>query len=225
MLEVGEHNYERQKTQVAEDAGMMPGDVLEVERGLYKHVAIYLGRRSDLASRPDLPAEFSEPVVDRAGPANEDPGMVAHFTANAGARLALLRHVRGDCRIKNATRERGNGKQHTAKGEDIVGRTLRAVREVSRDYNVVLSNCEHWARHVRDNTPGSRQVEQYATGALGATGAAIGGAVGGPLSASAGALLGTLAVQCGSTLHSFVWPRLALRNSGQQEEEMPSNRL
>ncbi|XP_053151300.1 phospholipase A and acyltransferase 3-like isoform X2 [Hemicordylus capensis] len=121
-----------------------PGDLIEIFRGLYKHWAIYIG------------GGFVVHVTSADGIA----GVCSSCSPSVPAQKAvvkkeLLKDVVGPNRawVNNVNDTKSNP---------------RAVEEILRDaknylgreisYNLIMSNCEHFAKYLRYGIPESEQV-------------------------------------------------------------------
>ncbi|MCR4713049.1 MAG: lecithin retinol acyltransferase family protein [Treponemataceae bacterium] len=116
----------------------LPGDVLSVDRGLYKHYGVYVGNNT-----------------------------VVHFSGGSehelSVRNACIRKTTLDdfCKDGEVQIEANNAKSYSRK--ETVMRALNAVGSEKGKYSLFWNNCEHFANWCRYGKKHSAQVEQFAT--------------------------------------------------------------
>ncbi|KAG7462621.1 hypothetical protein MATL_G00186690 [Megalops atlanticus] len=147
-----------------------PGDLIEIDRGIYKHWALYMGDGYVIHIVP--PSEI-------AGAGVCSLMSVAHNRATV--QLDLLETVAGkdSHRVKNLLDSEYVPRdidEILMEAKSMVGRVLR--------YDIVSCNCEHFVTNLRYGKPESRQVRNALYG-LGAGAAAAGGMLLGVLAAAA----------------------------------------
>lgn len=121
-----------------------PGDVLSVNRGLYKHYGVYVGN-----------------------------GTVVHFSGGSGHELCACRARIRKTTLENFSRN-GEIQIETKcaesySPEETVMRALNAVGSEKGKYALPWNNCEHFANWCRYGKKRSAQVEQFAANFVGIT--------------------------------------------------------
>ena len=119
-----------------------PGDVLSVNRGLYKHYGVYVGNNT-----------------------------VVHFSGGSGhelsARNACIRKTTLDDFSKGGKVQIETKCEESFSRKETVMRALSAVGGEKGKYSLVWNNCEHFAFWCRYGKKQSVQVEQFAAGLAG----------------------------------------------------------
>jgi hypothetical protein len=118
------------------------GDVIFVNRGLYKHYGVYNHDRS-----------------------------VFHFSPDAGkeinARDAYIRETSLEEFLKDGEAEVERSVRAAFPPQEIVRRALSMVGKGRGEYNLIFNNCEHFARWCASGETESKQVQTGATVAVG----------------------------------------------------------
>ncbi|MCR5622933.1 MAG: lecithin retinol acyltransferase family protein [Treponema sp.] len=114
----------------------MPGDVLSVNRGLYRHYGVYVGN-----------------------------GTVVHFSGGEGhelsARMACIRKTTVESFRKNGEIQIETRCCKSYSRKETVMRALGAVGTEKGKYSLQWNNCEHFANWCRYGEKRSLQVEQF----------------------------------------------------------------
>lgn len=140
------------------ERGPRAGDVIYVDRGLYKHYGVYVGR-----------------------------GQVVHFAAKDGSEISSDNAIIHKCTLaaflKGGKLLVDTLIKHKYSFRETALRALSCVGERGhRDngYNLVFNNCEHFASWCASGEERSRQVESAVQGvvAAAATAVVIGAGVG-----------------------------------------------
>ncbi len=121
-----------------------PGDILSVNRGLYKHYGVYVGNNT-----------------------------VVHFSGGKGHELSACRARIRKTSLENFSRN-GEVQVETRCTEsyspkETVMRALDAVGSEKGKYALPWNNCEHFANWCRYGKKRSAQVEQFAANVIGIT--------------------------------------------------------
>lgn len=121
-----------------------PGDILSVNRGLYKHYGVYVGNNT-----------------------------VVHFSGGKGHELSACRARIRKTSLGNFSRN-GEVQVETRCTEsyspkETVMRALDAVGSEKGKYALPWNNCEHFANWCRYGKKRSAQVEQFAANVVGIT--------------------------------------------------------
>ncbi len=121
-----------------------PGDILSVNRGLYKHYGVYVGNNT-----------------------------VVHFSGGKGHELSACRASIRKTSLENFSRN-GEVQVETRCTEsyspkETVMRALDAVGSEKGKYALPWNNCEHFANWCRYGKKRSAQVEQFAANVIGIT--------------------------------------------------------
>ena len=119
-----------------------PGDILSVNRGLYKHYGVYVGDNT-----------------------------VVHFSGGKGHELSACRARIRKTSLENFSRN-GEVQIETRctesySPEETVMRALNAVGSEKGKYALPWNNCEHFANWCRYGKKSSAQVEQFAINLVG----------------------------------------------------------
>lgn len=127
----------------------LPGDVLSVNRGLYKHYGVYVGNNT-----------------------------VVHFSGGYGHELSAHRACIRKTTLENFSKD-GEVQIETKCAEsysrkDTVMRALNAVGSEKGKYALPWNNCEHFANWCRYGKKRSAQVEQFAINLAGLSAIALG---------------------------------------------------
>lgn len=128
----------------------MPGDVLSVNRGIYKHYGVYVGNDT-----------------------------VVHFSGGAGfelsAKRACIRKTSLENFRKNDEIQIETRCCESYSRKETVMRALGAVGTEKGKYALPWSNCEHFANWCRYGEKRSSQVEQFVSkvGGLGLLAAGV----------------------------------------------------
>lgn len=113
-----------------------PGDVLSVNRGLYKHYGVYVGNNT-----------------------------VVHFSGGSGnelsSRRACIRKTTLDDFSKNGEVQVETKCVESFNRKETVMRALNAVGSEKGKYALPWNNCEHFANWCRYGQKRSTQVEQF----------------------------------------------------------------
>ncbi|GFO48582.1 hras-like suppressor 3 [Plakobranchus ocellatus] len=130
-----------------------PGDLIEFPRGLYSHWAVYVG---------------NEKVVHLTGVDNGGSSSSKYVFSICGVKFdkAAVRidnfwDVVADCRAEK--NNKGDEKHKPLSRSEIIDRAKSRLGEVG--YNVIFSNCEHFARWCRYGISKSEQVDDLIVGA------------------------------------------------------------
>lgn len=119
-----------------------PGDILSVNRGLYKHYGVYVGN-------------------------NE----VVHFSGGAGNELsaerACIRKTSLEKFQNGGEIQVEENRRRAFSREQIAARALAAVGSEKGKYDLAWNNCEHFANWCRYGKKRSLQVERAAVGFVG----------------------------------------------------------
>jgi hypothetical protein len=111
----------------------LPGEIVYVNRGVYKHYGVYAG-----------------------------DGRVVHFAPLAGAEInaenAVVHETTLEAFLKGGVLAVDSASRAKFSREEIVRRARRSAG--SKDYCLVVHNCEHFARWCVTGVYKSRQVEQ-----------------------------------------------------------------
>jgi hypothetical protein len=111
----------------------LPGDIVYVNRGVYKHYGVYAG-----------------------------DGMVVHFAPLAGAEInaenAVIHETTLEGFLKGGVLVVDRASRAKFSRQEIVRRARGCIG--SKDYCLVVHNCEHFARWCVTGVYKSRQVEQ-----------------------------------------------------------------
>lgn len=114
----------------------MPGDVLSVNRGLYRHYGVYVGN-----------------------------GTVVHFSGGEGhelsARRACIRKATLESFRKNGEIQIETRCCKSYSRKETVMRALGAVGTEKGKYSLPWNNCEHFANWCRYGKKRSLQVERF----------------------------------------------------------------
>ncbi len=120
----------------------IPGDVLSVNRGLYKHYGVYIG---------------NDEVVHFSGGAENELS-----AERACIRKTSLEEFRGDGEIEIEANNCG-----AFSHEETAARARAAVGSEKGKYDLAWNNCEHFANWCRYGKKRSLQVERAAVGFAG----------------------------------------------------------
>ncbi|XP_041368251.1 phospholipase A and acyltransferase 2-like [Gigantopelta aegis] len=147
-MEIAKHNTN-------ELMRLEPGDLVEFKRRVYSHWAVYKG---------------DEEVIHLAGEEGDGLDVNVQHSFTIGGKMFNKAFVRVDnfwdvvagCKAyKNNSKDR---KLRALSGDEIVARALSKTGEIG--YNIMFSNCEHFASWCRYNIQKSEQVESFFTGVL-----------------------------------------------------------
>ena len=121
-----------------------PGDILSVNRGLYKHYGVYVGNNT-----------------------------VVHFSGGKGHELSACRARIRKTSLENFSRNgevqvETRGTEYYSPRETVM-RALDAVGSEKGKYALPWNNCEHFANWCRYGKKRSAQVEQFAANVIGIT--------------------------------------------------------
>ena len=126
-----------------------PGDVLSVNRGLYRHYGVYVGNNT-----------------------------VVHFSGGSGhelsARKACIRKTALDDFSKGGEVQIETKCAESFSRKETVMRALNAVGSEKGKYALPWNNCEHFANWCRYGKKRSVQVEQFATQLAGISAVVLG---------------------------------------------------
>ena len=126
-----------------------PGDVLSVNRVLYKHYGVYVGNNT-----------------------------VVHFSGGIGhelsARRACIRKTTLDDFSKNGEVQIETKCAESYSRRETVMRALNAVGSEKGKYSLPWNNCEHFANWCRYGKKRSVQVERFATNIAGISAVVLG---------------------------------------------------
>ena len=129
-----------------------PGDVLSVNRGLYKHYGVYVGNNT-----------------------------VVHFSGGSGhelsARKACIRKTTLDDFSKDGEVQIETICAKSFSRKETVMRALNAVGSEKGKYALPWNNCEHFASWCRYGKKRSVQVEHFAASLAGVSVVALGAAI------------------------------------------------
>ncbi|NXA82103.1 HRSL1 enzyme, partial [Thryothorus ludovicianus] len=139
-----------------------PGDLIEIDRPLYQHWALYVGDGYVINVTP----------VDEGAP-SLSVSTTSIFTRKAKVKKQPLKEVVGN------NKWRVNNKYDRSRTPRPVEEIIRSAehwidREVS--YDVLGSNCEHFVTMLRYGEPLSEQVSDTRKAVIGTT-AAVGGVI------------------------------------------------
>ncbi|GFN81779.1 hras-like suppressor 3 [Plakobranchus ocellatus] len=144
-----------------------PGDLVKFPRGPYSHWAVYLG---------------NEEVVHLAGVDND--GINAKIRPEHLFTISGVKFNKAAVCIDNfwdvvedsraEKNNKGDRKHKPLPRREILARATSKLGEVA--YNVIFSNCEHFARWCRNDIFKSEQVDDVMTGAAVVGGAVLAGA-------------------------------------------------
>jgi hypothetical protein len=130
-----ENRYEAQRSNAMRDKGPLPGDIIYVHRGVYKHYGVYAGE-----------------------------SRVVHFAPLAGAEInaenAVVHETTLEAFLKGGVLAVDHASRAKFPREEIVRRARGCAG--SKDYSLIVHNCEHFARWCVTGVYKSRQVEQAA---------------------------------------------------------------
>ncbi|KAG7510792.1 hypothetical protein JOB18_031791 [Solea senegalensis] len=130
------------------DRKVKPGDLIEIDRGIYQHWAVYVGGHEVVHL---VTADNGSEVLELLSILN---------TSTAEVRRDKLQEVVGCNKfiIKNLLDD-----QYKPREPDVIVRD--ACRMVGRylRYNLVTHNCEHFVTNLRYGKPESRQVKNTVT--------------------------------------------------------------
>lgn len=126
-----------------------PGDVLSVNRGLYKHYGVYVGNNT-----------------------------VVHFSGGTGHELSALRARIRKTSLDDFSKDREVQIEtkcaESFSRKETVMRALNAVGSEKGKYALPWNNCEHFANWCRYGKKSSAQVEQFASNLAGLSAVALG---------------------------------------------------
>ena len=126
-----------------------PGDVLSVNRGLYKHYGVYVGNNT-----------------------------VVHFSGGRRHELSALRACIRKTTFEEFSRDREVQIEtkctESFSRKETVMRALNAVGGEKGKYALPWNNCEHFANWCRYGKKSSAQVDQFVTRLAGISVAALG---------------------------------------------------
>lgn len=141
------------------------GDLIEFHRGIYSHWAVYIGEGK---------------VIHLAG--DENDGLNANV--NSGSLFTICGRrfhkafVKLDdfwdvvCDSKAYKNNNKDKKMSPLSGREIIERAMNMIGEIG--YNLLWSNCEHFASYCRYGKPKSEQVDKFLTwAAVGAVAAGV----------------------------------------------------
>ena len=113
--------------------GPLPGDIVYVNRGVYKHYGVYAGE-----------------------------GRVVHFAPLAGAEINAKNAVIHETTLEEFLKGGVLAIDHASRAKFSQEEIVRRARGCtgSKDYCLVVHNCEHFARWCVTGAYKSRQVEQ-----------------------------------------------------------------
>jgi hypothetical protein len=135
--------------QIERSSAPRRGDIISVNRGLYKHYGIYVSHSSVIQFAPKKGFELN--------PADADIVETTLAEFLKGGELCV---------------ERSNDKALSP--SETVQRARSRIGTQKGKYNLVFHNCEHFARWCKYGTAESRQVQHAVAGlAIGASVAAI----------------------------------------------------
>ena len=128
---------------------MEEGDLIEVERGAFQHWGICVCSKADAEGRPLHIINVSGDVLTGAG------AIVGARSSIADVRVEDLRHMVGDSLVRvNNTIDAEFPPMAT--GDEVVKRALSRLGE--RQYNIMTTNCEHFANWCRNGHEVSYQA-------------------------------------------------------------------
>ncbi|XP_058471595.1 phospholipase A and acyltransferase 3-like [Solea solea] len=136
------------------DRKVKPGDLIEIDRGIYQHWAVYVGGNE---------------VVHLVTADNGSLELLSN-TSTAEVRRDKLQEVVGCNKfiIKNLLDDQYEPREPDVIVQDACGMVGRSSR-----YNLATSNCEHFVTNLRYGKPESRQVKNTAT-AIGGVAVGVG---------------------------------------------------
>lgn len=120
-----------------------PGDIIFVDRGLYRHYGIYIGNKTTVHFSGGTGSEIS--------------------ASKACIRKTPLREFSAGCKVQIET-EHGNPLSRRR----TVMRALNAVGSGKGKYSLVFNNCEHFANWCRYGERKSAQVDNFFSALAGA---------------------------------------------------------
>lgn len=130
------------------------GDLLEIDRGAYCHWAVYIGNNEVVHV-----TGIDGPVAAKPGHSFSVSGV--HFN-KAEVKKENVFKVLGSSKCKINNKKDGKNKCYTAK--EIVERALSMIGPLK--YNVLWSNCEHFAFWCRNGSAISDQADNLLTAGM-----------------------------------------------------------